>query len=1188
MESTRMNMDKFDGNNFRQWKFQIKCALKAKGIDISVPKPSENSVEWTKNDGMAMFIITSSMELKQITLVENCETAQEIMTKLESIYEQKSELCKMLIHEKFYQYKMSPTDSVAQHISKVESLAKQLKESGENVSEMAVITKILGTLPQKYRSLRQAWMSLDPKQQTLINLTARLLDEEASLQCEEEQETALLVANKSWKKSSKQSEPNKNACSSNQNNNTKHRFECYNCGKRGHFSRECRYPKKSKNRKPQQEGANMLAFNVEEGLHEAEQNAWILDSGASAHMTYRKEFFAELFECNQKSLTLGNKQSVEVAGIGKVLIKRYVNGQWETSELHDVLYVPNLRQNLFSEGVIMRKSYTIVKKDSNAFIYKDKKLVLYATMTENNLYELKIKAVISDTCNLVQNDKSNMKIWHERLGHINIQNIRNMSAENTVEGLNFDNNDKADFVCEACAYGKQCRFRFHKSVRGELQPGDLVYSDVCGPMSHTSVQGARYFVLFKDAATSFRHVYFVKHKSDVIDIFKKYNAIIKNKYMHSIKILHTDNGREYVNKSFKEYLSKEGIVHECTAPYIPEQNGRAERENRTIVESARSMLYARDVSLELWAEAVNCAVYLLNRTSSSQTPKKTPYELWNGIKPHVGHVKVFGSIGYVHIPDQLRTKLDKKSEKMILVGYDNNNYRMFNPETKKIKISRNVIFEEHNVPEIRKNITQIYIDDEEKTLEQENQMQENNLDNTHLEISSSENDNSMLSCSSSSDPTYKPSQELDDELIARNINLRPRINRRFEANLAELSLPQTYAEAMKSPQRNDWLKAIDEELLAHEENNTWTPVERSGQHTLTTKWVFAIKKGENGQVRRFKARLCARGFNQIKDIDYQEIFSPTTRYDSIRIVLSIAAKYKLEIQQFDVKTAFLNGYLDEDIFIEVPEGITFKNDCILKLNKSLYGLKQASRCWNRRFTEFLVKYGFVQSQADCCVYVGIFNGVKVILIIYVDDVLLVSSSSSMIKIIMKDLKQEFKIRELKLKYFVGMEIERVNNSIYICQRDYIEQIIEKFCMSNSNPVNTPADVNVVISKKVDEDIVNFPYREAIGSLLFLSSVSRPDISFAVNVLSRYVNNPSQQHVNALKRVIRYLINTKDLCITYGGSSDLTGYSDSDFAGDIDTRKSTTGYIFFLNGGPITWCSQRNKRLLLSPRQKQNL
>lgn len=368
-------------------------------------------------------------------------------------------------------------------------------------------------------------MSLDPEQQTLVNLTARLLDEEASLQCEEEQETALLVAKKGWKNSPKKSELNRNASNSNQNKNSKHRFECYNCGKRGHFSRECRAPKKSKYRKPQQEGADLLAFNVETKFHEAEDNVWILDSGASAHMTYRKEFFVELLECNQKSLTLGNKQSVEVAGIGKVLIKRCVNGQWENSELHDVLYVPNLRRNLFSEGVIMRKSYIIIKIDSGAFIYKGNDLVMCATITENNLYELKIKAVVSDTCNLVQSDQNNIKMWHERLGHVNLKQIKSMSADNVVEGLKLNNSDKTDFVCEACAYGKQCRFPFHKSIRGELQPGDLVYSDVCGPMSHTSIQGMRYFILFKDAATSYRYEYFVKHKSDVMDIFMKYNVL---------------------------------------------------------------------------------------------------------------------------------------------------------------------------------------------------------------------------------------------------------------------------------------------------------------------------------------------------------------------------------------------------------------------------------------------------------------------------------------------------------------------------------------------------------------------------------------------------------------------------------------------------------------------------------------
>ncbi|GBP72304.1 Retrovirus-related Pol polyprotein from transposon TNT 1-94, partial [Eumeta japonica] len=256
------------------------------------------------------------------------------------------------------------------------------------------------------------------------------------------------------------------------------------------------------------------------------------------------------------------------------------------------------------------------------------------------------------------------------------------------------------------------------------------------------------------------------------------------------------------------------------------------------------MLYARDLPLDLWAEAVNCAVYILNRTSSSQTP------------------------------DQLRTKLEKKSEKMLLIGYDNTNYRMYDMNKKTIKISRNVIFDEHQVPEVRKNITQICtIDDNEETTIQNNETEVRNMDETLIKTTVSESDDSLLSCNND-DPTYEPSQEIEDIMSHRNITLRPRNNRRFEANLVELSLPQTYDEALQSPQKYEWSQAIKEELSAHKENNTWNAVPRAGQRTLTTKWVSQLK-GENNEAH-YKARLCARGFTQIKDVDYQEIFSPTT------------------------------------------------------------------------------------------------------------------------------------------------------------------------------------------------------------------------------------------------------------------------------------------------------------------------
>jgi transposase InsO family protein len=1163
-------VDKFDGANFRQWKFQIKCALRAKGLDINIPKPELDWEQWNKDDGMAMFIITSAMDFKQIALVENCETALELMTKLESVYEQKSEFNKMLVHEKFYQYKMSPSDSMAQHISKIESLAQQLKDNGEKLSETAIITKIISTLPVKYRSLRQAWMSLDPTKQTLHNLTARLLDEEINLETDEQSEMALVTSQEKCKA----------GCS-----NPRLRFICYNCGKRGHFAKECRAPKKNRERNP-----ITSAFHISNTKINDDDEKWILDSGASAHMCYRKEFFQHLQAYTGSPLKLGNQEVIEVCGQGDIIIKKCINNRWETSILNDVLYVPSLSRNLFSEGVASRKGYKIVKIGNVAMIYKHNNLVLCGTLQYNNLYELNFKTIVNQTCNLIQ--KSNLKTWHERLGHINVKEIQRMIKNDVITGIDISEFD--NFVCEGCAFGKHARRPFQKSTRGHHQPGDLVYSDVCGPFNVPSVQGMKYFVIFKDAASNYRYVFFLKNKCDVLDCFKKYNTKIKNKYLHSVRILHTDNGGEYKNEEFQSYLEKEGIVHEFTAPYTPEQNGRAEREIRTVVESARSMLYTRDLPLYLWAEAVNCAIYLLNRTSSSQTPNISPYEIWHGIKPQLAHVRVFGSEGYVYIPEQLRTKLDRKSRKLILVGYDYNNYKMFDLGTKKIVISRNVIFNDQKSIDNKENVAEILTEGEEYKEQPSNEQtgteQSTNEQTGAEEIEiygnsnqAQESDENNISTNEQGEINEPSTCVNNNQYGSSHMVLRPRKNRILEANIMELDLdiPLIYDEAVTGVDSEKWVEAINDELKSHEKNKTWSFVDRKDQRLITSKWVFNIKRNKIGEIEKFKARLCARGFTQIQGIDYKETFAPTTRYESIRILLSISAQHNWEIKQLDIKTAFLYGDLDEDIFMEVPEGVQAPPKKICKLNKSLYGLKQAARCWNKKFTDFLLKFGFVQSQADNCVFLGSFNDVKALLILYVDDALIISQSKLVITEIIEYLKQGFEIKELSLNKFVGLEITKTHNSVSITQKNYIEKIIKVFNMDDAQPCNSPADTNVHVTKSFEDEQVNFPYREAIGSLLFLSIASRPDISYAVNVLSRYISNPSFEHVVQLKRIIRYLMKTKDVCIKYQGHEPLIGYSDSDYAGDVETRRSTTGYLFLLNGGPISWASQKQPCVALS-------
>lgn len=293
-------------------------------------------------------------------------------------------------------------------------------------------------------------------------------------------------------------------------------------------------------------------------------------------------------------------------------------------------------------------------------------VIVRGVKQDNNIYRLILRPIQIIEANATS--VNSMQVWHARLGHINKQALVETKRRALAHGLEF--NEKEDFFCEDCQYGKSHRLPFKRLNNDRLStPGELIHSDVCGPMHVTSLGGARFFLLFKDDCTGFRVVYFLKNKSDVFQHLKQQSMLI-NKFQRPIQRIRIDNGREYLNTEMHQYLQRKGIKLEATAPYCPEQNGRSERNNRTIMESARTMLCARNVPQFLWAEAVNTAVYLLNRTATSQLKNSTPYEAWTGKKPNLSHVKIFGSSAFAHIPKIQRRKLDPKARKYTLVGYE--------------------------------------------------------------------------------------------------------------------------------------------------------------------------------------------------------------------------------------------------------------------------------------------------------------------------------------------------------------------------------------------------------------------------------------------------------------------------------------------------------------------------------------
>ena len=361
------------------------------------------------------------------------------------------------------------------------------------------------------------------------------------------------------------------------------------------------------------------------------------------------------------------------------------------------------------------------------------------------------------------------------------------------------------------------------------------------------------------------------------------------------------------------------------------------------------------------------------------------------------------------------------------------------------------------------------------------------------------------------------------------------------------------------------------------------------------------KRDSKGNVERYKARLVAKGYTQKDGIDYKEIFSPVSRKDSLRIVMALVAHFDLELHQMDVKMAFLNGDLEEEAYMDQPQGFetTSKRNLVCRLKKSIYGLKQASRQWYLKFNDAVLSYGFVEMIVDRCIYMKVVGSKFIILVLYVNDILLAASDRGLLHNVKNYLSSNFEMKDMgEASYVIGIEIfrDRSQGIFGLSQKAYINKVLERFKMESCklSPVPTQKGDNLSLSQCLKNDLEhkemdNIPYASLVGSLMYAQTCTRPDISFAVGMLGLYQSNPGSFHWRAAKKVLRYLHSAKDHMLTYRRTSNLevVGYSDSDYAGCKDTRKSTFGYLFLLANGPISWKSGSNLSLLL-PLWRMNL
>jgi Reverse transcriptase (RNA-dependent DNA polymerase) len=752
-------------------------------------------------------------------------------------------------------------------------------------------------------------------------------------------------------------------------------------------------------------------------------------------------------------------------------------------------------------------------------------------------------------------------------------------------------------ACRGCMIGKQRRSPFPQEAdfrANEIL--ELLHGDLCGPITPPTPASNKFFLLLVD---DYMWIVLMKTKDKAFISFKEVKEEIEVEKDAKVKALRTDRGGEFRSDEFIKYCKIMGIKRYLTAPYSPQQNGVVERRNQTVLGMARSMMKSMCVPSEFWGEAVTTVVYILNRATTKSLTGMIPYEAWHKRKPKVDHFRVFGCLVHVKVTNPHLSKLEDRSSLMVFIGYEKGfkAYRVYNPVTKKVHVTRDVIFEEDKawdwdtgegsldtltatgfstdfeLDEISGEQRDVYQDGSEGVEQQihdsPTSMQEPAEDDGHDEQGDSRG----------TPVKFKSLEEIYNETEPIQLNCA-------DVCLIGMEEPANFSEAIKD---KNWNSAMTEEIGAIQDNKTWSLVQPvQGQKAIGLKWVFKLKKDSEGRIAKHKARLVAKGYVQQHGIDFEEVFAPVARMETVRLIMAIAVQERWLLHHMDVKSIFLNGELKEEVYVTQPPGFEIKGQehKVLKLHKVLYGLKQAPRAWNYKLDSTLRSMNFERIQTEHAVYRRKKGEESILVGVYVDDLLITGTCEAEIAKFKGEMMEKFKMSDLGLlTYYLGIEVKQASNMITLCQRSFALKILKECGMDECNPAQTPMEARLKLRKNN-----NFPpvdptrYRSIVGSLRYLLN-TRPDLAYSVGIVSRFMESPTTEHMAAVKHILRYVKGTTGMGCCYKRMSEeeqsFIGFSDSDMVGDLDDRKSTTGVIYFLGDNPVSWFSKKQKVVALS-------
>lgn len=1222
-----MKLPQFDGH-WDHWSEIMENFFRSKGlwntIEVGVEEPSSTTVltaeqtqqleEVKKNDHKVKHYLYQSIDRVTFEQILDRKTSKIIWESMKRKFGGNERVKKSLLQKlrrDFEVLEMKESESVKEYFTRVLAVTNQMRSNGEIMNDAKVVEKILRTLSEKFMYVV---VSIEESKEIenihLDELQSSLTVHEQKFKKVDKTDDQVLKVTHSGTSSYR----GRGTMSRGRGFNGRGRgrgrgrdkstVECYRCHRLGHFQNECPTWDEEANYADFDDKEEMLLMAyIEEEDEEIDassetnaerllmtyagknenirRRAWFLDSGCSNHMSGDRELFSQMNENFKHSVKLGNDRKMEVVGKGNVKLMLY-NANYTIS---DVYFIPELKNNLLSLGQLQEKDLTIIIQKGVCKIFHDERgLIALSKMSSNRMFMLFDQTEDSSQQRCMQTTTEDTpKLWHERYGHLSHTGMRTLQSKEIVRGL--PSFDTQKFTCSDCLIGKQSRSPIPKKSSWRAKEVlELVHSDICGPISHATTSDVRYVLCFIDDYSRKGWAYFLKEKSEAFSYFKEFKKKVETETGKPIKCLRTDRGGEYTSTEFSEFCKLHGIRRQLTTAYTPQQNGVAERKNRTVMNMVRSMLSMRKVPRFLWAEAVNWTFYILNRCPTLAVKNITPQEAWSGVKPSVEHLRVWGSLAHVHVPSEKRGKLDDKSNTCVFLGFSKEakGYRLYNPTTKKIVVSRDVVFEETkgwNWDE-----EQEQCDTELKWNDDDLPWGEGDSDGEEeagVPVTAAEEEEPQATVREGRRQTRPPSYLRDyvteDEVVGEN----------DEVNMVQInsSDPATFTEAQKCI---NWREAMDAEVDSIEKNCTWELSDLPpGAKCIGVKWIYMTKLNELGEVSKYKARLVAKGYAQEHGVDYTEVYAPVARMDTIRTIVSTAARKGWDIFQLDVKSAFLHGILAEDVYVQQPEGyeVEGKEEKVYKLHKALYGLKQAPRAWFSRIEEYFDKEGFEKSENEETLFIKRSKrGNLLIVSVYVDDLIYTGDDDTLMKEFKLSMEKEFDMSDLgKMRYFLGIEVLQTNQGIHMSQTKYAMEVLRRFEMEDCNAVRNP----MVPGSKVDMDengerIDETFYKQIIGSLMYITT-TRPDLQFTVSLLSRYMSRPTKLHLQAVKRVLRYLKGTMDYGIWYkrGGAGELLVYTDSDFAGDIDSRKSTSGYVFLMDNADVAWLSKKQPIVTLS-------